>query len=36
MLGNIRQFRVKVNADEKVADIDKTENNDEREEFFFL
>ena len=36
MLGNIRQFCVKVDADEKVADVDNTENNDEREEFFFL
>lgn len=36
MLDNICQFRVKVDADEKVSDVDKTENNDEREEFFFL
>ena len=36
MLDNIYQFRVKVDADEKVTDVDNTENNDEREEFFFL
>ena len=36
MLDNIYQFRVKVDADEKVADVDNAENNNECEEFFFL
>lgn len=36
MLGNIYQFSVKVDADEKVADVDNAENNDKCEEFFFI